>query len=401
MKSHINSLLHRNISKAQLFGYAIANLIGMAIILLAIQFYIDASDAISPDDDSSDMLLSTDYMIVSKRVSGVSLTPGANEFSEAEITDLTSQPWAKKVGAFTSANFGVSATLGSIANGLSTQLFFEAIPNEFLDIAPSTWNWTPNSRTLPIIISKEHLALYNFGFAASRGYPQLSESTISNVPLDITISGPNGQLHMPARIVGFSSRLNTIAVPESFLNWANENYGNTDNTSQRPSRLIIETNSPGNPDIEQYLSAHSYELAGDKVNSSRAAYFLSLLTATVASIGGIITLLSFFILILSIHLLLQKNKEVLRSLMMLGYSPLNVSKVYFSLVGYINLAILIGAILLLMSVRHLWLTPLEQIGTINSTPTTTIIIGLIITALITAGNFTSISRTIRRNFPRP
>lgn len=73
-------------------------------------------------------------------------------------------------------------------------------------------------------MSKDYLTLYNFGFATTRNMPQLSEGLIGTVPMTMTLSGNGLHETLPARIVGFSSRLNTIAVPQSFLDWANERY---------------------------------------------------------------------------------------------------------------------------------------------------------------------------------
>ena len=41
MKDIIWKLLRQHISKSQLIGFAIANLIGLTIVLLAVQFYRD------------------------------------------------------------------------------------------------------------------------------------------------------------------------------------------------------------------------------------------------------------------------------------------------------------------------------------------------------------------------
>ena len=47
------------------------------------------------------------------------------------------------------------------------------------------------------------------------------------VPLKLSLSGNGRQEWVDARIVGFSSRLNTIAVPEEFMQWANSEFSET------------------------------------------------------------------------------------------------------------------------------------------------------------------------------
>lgn len=397
-KSAVWHLLRRNISKAQLIGYSVANLIGLCIVISAIQLYSDVS-SVWDDEDS---FISRDYLILSKQVSGLGsiLSGDPAAFSPDDLEELKAQKWVRRVGEFTASNFGVGASVEMGGRGMNTAMFLEAIPDEFFDVKPRQWQFIPGeSQTVPIIISKEYLSLYNFGFAASRGLPQISESMIGMVPLKLSISGNGRQQWMPAKIVGFSSRLNTIAVPEAFMEWANANF--SERPQPDPSRIIVETNSPGDPAIEQYLREHHLEAAGDKVDNGRAAYFLAVVTAAVVGVGVIISLLAFFILLLSIYLLLQKNREKLRQLMTLGYSPAAVARNYYIIVGSINGAVLVGAVIAMLVTKHFWSAPLGNIGVEPAAPWWSIGVGTAIMALITAGNIAAIARNIRKTFPRP
>lgn len=400
-KSIVWRLLRRNISIGQLAGYAVANLVGLAIVLTAVQFYRDVTSA----RDEDDSFISRDYIIVSKKVSsGIgSLFGGAREskgFSADEIADLERQPWVRRTGKFTAGDFNVSVAVDMGGNQLSTALFLESIPSDFFDISPREWQYTPESgEPVPVIISKDYLTLYNFGFASSRGLPQISEEMMKMIPLRMSLSGNGHQQWLNARIVGFSSRLNTIAVPEEFMSWANSEFG--ENGASDPSRLIIETYDPGNPAIQSYLTSHGYEAAGDKVNSGKAAYLLSIITAVVTGVGVIISLLAVFILLLSIRLLLQKNRSKLTRLMMLGYAPRSVARYYIIIVGAINTAVLAGAIALTLTAAHFWHEPMQQIGISSSGPWVTIILGFGLMLLITLDNFTAIYLNINRIFPRP
>ena len=199
-----------------------------------------------------------------------------------------------------------------------------------------------------------------------------------------------------ARIVGFSSRMNTIAVPQDFLEWANDRYASSEDKS--PSRLIIEVNSPGNPDITKYLEANNYEVAGDKVDNGKASYFLSIITGVVVSVGIIISVLAFFILMLSIYLLLQKNKEKLHDLMLLGYTPSQVARQYYLLVGAVNGVVLCMALIIVALSSMMWSTPLADLGVDRGSMFPSVIVGVVVMTLITIGNFIAISRKVERNF---
>ncbi len=411
MRRHsiIWQLLRHNISRGQLIGYAFANFVGLAIVLVAMQFYADVSKAWSGGGEGGSSGGGGDYLIISKHVEGdglfgINTTPLT--FSDAEIQYINSQPWRSSMGSFEAARFGVYASVEMAGRRMSTALFLEAIPDQFIDIMPDEWSWQPPESInggevppIPIIISKDYLALYNFGFAASRGLPQLSEALVSSIPITLSISGNGRQMKLRAFIVGFSSRLNTIAVPTQFIDWGNEHFADT--PPENPSRLILETNSPGDPKIQQFLDDNDYECAGDKTNNGRAAHFLAIITSVVAAVGLVICLLAFFILLLSISLLLQKNRQKNHALMMLGYSPQYVTRYYLRLVVTVNACSLICSIIALIAAQMIWKAPLLNIG-ISVTPTApTILVGFIIMVLITIINFIAVSRNVRKAFPRP
>jgi hypothetical protein len=390
-------LLRRNISVGQIIGYALANLVGLSIVLTALQFYRDAT---APSADGEEAFFRSDYMVISKKVSEVgNLFGGSTTFSDQEKADLKSQPWVKKVGEFTPSYFHVNASVDFGGRGMSTHLFFESIPDEFFDIIPDGWQFDPNdpNAEIPIILSKDYLALYNFGFATSRNMPQISEKLITTIPLKVAISGNGVEIQRQGRVVGFSSRLNTIAVPERFMLWANDRYGDKDEMGD-VSRLIVEVSDPGNPAIAQYLEDNGIETAGDKLNTGKTAYFLSIVSMVVIAIGVIISLLAFFILMLSIYLLLQKNREKLHQLMQLGYTPSQAAHHYYLLVGVVNGSILVISTIVMIVVSHLWTEPFESLGLSSASLLPTIIIGVVIMAAITVVNLTAIRRIVKRNF---
>lgn len=396
-KNIVWRLLRHNISAGQLVGYALANLAGLAIVLTAIQFYRDVT-TVWDDEDS---FISNDYLIISKKVSGLgSFFPSddnATRFSPAEIQDIENQPWAKKVGEFTSAAFNVYAKVDLGGNAMQSALFLESIPDDYFDVSPVGWDYNIGSnQPVPIILSKDYLTLYNFGFATSRGMPQISEEMIGMIPLQLSISGNGKQQWVNARIAGFSSRLNTIAVPEEFMTWANNEFA--DQQIENPSRLIIMLNGAGDPAVKSYLEEHNYESAGDKADNGKAAYFLSIVITIVIAVGAIISILAFFILILSIYLLLQKNREKLHDLMQLGYTPGQVSRYYRLMVATVNFVVFILADVVVMSASACWNQPLSALGIEGSSIWPTIAIGLIIIIIITILNLLIISHKVRGAF---
>ncbi len=396
-RNPVYRLLRRNISIPQIAGYALANLVGLAIVLTAIQFYRDVTSVASAEDS----FVSSDYLIISKKVKGLGgfmgSTPADTRFTPAEIADISSQPWAAGTGEFTAADFNVAASIDMGGASFSTALFLESIPDEYFDVKPRGWKFRPG-QPVPVIISKDYLTLYNFGFATSRGLPQLSEELIGAVPLRLSLSGGGRQEWVDARIAGFSSRLNTIAVPGEFMEWANARFGEPGSAQEDPSRIIIHLRRAGDPEAMAYMDAHGYEIAGDKDAGGKTSYFLSIITGVVITVGIVISLLAFFILLLSIYLLLQKNRAKIHDLMMLGYTPGQISAYYYRLVGGVNLIVLLLGISVMLYASSRWQTPLATLGAEGSSVWPTIATGVILILLITAGNLLAITRSVRKTF---
>ena len=354
-KKTLFMLLSKNLSRGQLIGYALANIVGLTVILSGIMFFCDSRHNIA----ETDKFFSDDYIVISKKVKGINLDPLT--FTEEEIRDIEIQPWVKKIGKFTASQFPVSCFIDMGGKGFSSQLFLESVPEDFYEIKPDLWGFNTDENFIPIVLNKDYLALYNFGFAAPHGLPQLSEEMIGNVPLKLKIIAENGDVFIfNAAVVGFSSRLNTIAVPQEFIDWANKKFVLGEKVL--PSRLIIKIDRFNFKDLKEYLISHNLEVDGDKDGDSKISEFLSIVSSVVAANGLIISALALFILILSIFLLLQKSRSMLHDLLLLGYSPRQLSKYYERIVLITNSLITILAIGFTFLCRQVWTTPLSTLG---------------------------------------
>jgi hypothetical protein len=146
------------------------------------------------------------------------------------------------------------------------------------------------------------------------------------------------------------------------------------------------------------MTRNGFEVAGDKADNSKASYFLTVVTSIVVAIGAIISVLAFFILMLSIYLLLQKNRQKLHDLMLLGYAPAQVAKPYFLLVMIVNGSVLVLAELIMVLAASWWQPRLQEIGVTSGSIIPAAITGVLIIALVTTLNIIAISKIVRRNF---
>lgn len=390
----IQRLLRKNLSMAQLVGFTLANFIGLLIVLLGLQFYTDVR-SIWQDEDS---FMQKDYLVINKRVSGSGLLTGERaSFSADEIADIEKQSWVRKVGRFSSADYRLSASIEQAGRSMSTYMFFESIPSEFVDVDSDEWGYEEGDNVVPIIISKDYLSLYNFGFASSTGLPQFSETMIGSIPMRLRISSAKGGAELQGRIVGFSNRLNTILVPQEFMDWSNQRYGRTAGARADPSRLIIDVSSPGDVKIKDYIAEHGYEIAGDKANST-ASYFLNVATGVVLAIGAVITILSLFVLLLSISLLMQKNRQKMHSLIMLGYELKEVGRPYRQLVVAVNAVAYLLAAGAMLAMRMLYIDAVRAMGASETTVWMSLGVGAMITIVVILFNIISINRKVASAF---
>ena len=382
-------LLKKNLSVGQLLGYALANVVGLTVILAGILFYGDSQESTAQDDQ----FFSEDYVVLSKKVEGVGFTPVV--FSDDEIQKLSKQKWVQKIGRFTASQFAVNGSINMGGRGLSSYLFLESVPDEFFDVKPRDWRFDPEEKFIPIMLSKDYLTLYNFGFALPQGLPQISEKMIGAMPLVLGITGKDNKTeYYEAAIVGFSSRLNTIAVPQSFMDWANSRYAVGE--VPPPSRLIVKIDQLAATGMKEYCDQEGIEIAGDNPSSGNISKFLGLVSSVVASNGVVISLLALFILILSIYLLLQKNRETIKKLMGLGFHPREISRYYEFIVLAANSLITLVAVVLTICFRLLWQEQMQELGLGEASLLPMLAIAVAYLLIVTAFNIHIIRRNIRK-----
>ena len=332
-------LLRQHISVPQFAGFFFANLVGMLIVLLGFQFYHD----VLPVFTAKDSFLKADYLILSKRVGTADVFTGrGHEFSGSEIDDLSAQPFVTSVGKFTSTNYRVDASLS--VNGIplmKTDFFFESVPDDFVDVSSSEWEYKPGDKRVPIILPRSYINMYNFGFAQTRSLPKISEGLLGMIDLGVLIRGNGQEERFHGKVIGFSNRLNTILVPQSFMDWSNARFAPGEPT--KSTRLIVQVGNPADERVTTYLEKKGYEVESDKLAAEKTTYFLRMVVSLVMVVGLVISVLSFYILMLSVYLLVQKNASKLENLLLIGYSPARVAMPYQVLTIALNVAVLFMA----------------------------------------------------------
>jgi hypothetical protein len=365
MQNMLKKLLWQNLSIPQLSGYSFTALAGMTLIFVAFGFSMDIRPLFSSDTDG---LFKSEYIVVTKKVSVLSAIDSKNTiFSDREVSEIESRQFVRTLHYFTPCRYSVFAYIEPSGNipSFSTEMFFESVPDNILDGAGDDWKWSENEKFIPVIIPRDYLALYNFGFAGSRGLPQISESIVKTVKFKVSIRGNGKSELFTGRIVGFSDYLNTILVPQEFMDWANKNFGGKE--PPRKSKLIVETKNPADPEIAEFFASKNYDIKENKGEQGKLSYFLKIIITAISIIGLLVLLPSMGLMFLSINLLIYKNRKTLGNLILLGYSRRELAKPYSLLVSALNASVGLVSFICFIVVRGIYLSRLEVLN-IENTP---------------------------------
>ena len=389
----LKKLFQKNRNPYQIVGAAIGAFLGLFLLLLALQIYFDFQKILRGSSDGDN------YITINKPVSIANTFLGKSVFSEANIKELENESNAintEGVGIFTANRFKVGAS--SKMMGFYTELFFESIPEPFIDVQDSKFRWYEGQNEIPIIMSKDYLALYNFGFALSQGLPQFTPSTISQVSVDITIRGRGREQVFAGRIIGFSERINSILVPERFMKFANDNFG--DQPDIGASRLLLKVKNPYDKKLTNFLEEKGYEISSGRLIGGRLTTILNAVISSVFVIGFLLMILSVIVFILNYQLIISKSAPDIRLLLQIGYRPSQITSVLrgslMKLLGSVFFIIIIA----LIFTRYILLNWMESQGFELNIPYHVIIIltGIALMLLITTINFFNIKKSVLQEF---
>ena len=378
---------------SQIFGYLLTLIFGVSILLLTTQIYFDIKPLLTQQTD----VFKDKSAIISKEISVFkSLKKDRIYFTENELNDLKNQSFIKSISTFNTASFEIKAHTRQSTDVpvFYTDLFFESIPDQFLDVESEDWKWDENLNFIPIIIPENYLNLYNFGFAESQQLPVLSKNTISQVEFNIRIIGNYKSKEFKSKIVGFSNKVNSILVPEDFLAWANENYGNK--REKKTSRILVEFNDPTDKAILKYFNDNNYSINKDKLEFSKLTYFFKSSLLFVFIIAVIIVILCVSFIILSINLIIQKNKELLQHLYLIGYDYKTISKFYQVVVSVISVLGILFAVIVGTILRNQYLSKIENLFEFDFSTNYILIFGIVITLILLSLYNWIILRSVKR-----
>jgi hypothetical protein len=298
-----------------MYGSWLALCLGILLLFLAVLAWINFSETLSGKEKKDSM---SEYLVVGKEITDqrAGRNKTENLFSLDEQSEVRTAPGVQDAGALTANKYPVSANIGG-SLGFYTELFLESVEDHFLDVKPEDWHWQPGQNYLPVILSNDFLNMYNYGFALSQGYPQLSQKSIKNLPFEINIAG--GRQRYRAQIVGFTDRISSLLVPQRFMEQMNNDFAQTN--SSLPSRLILKVKDPSDKAFIDFLKEKSYTVNQEQLRWSRIRTAVQAIVTSVGAVALIVVGMALLSFILFVEITVFRSANNIRLMQQIGYAP--------------------------------------------------------------------------------
>jgi hypothetical protein len=346
----LSKLIRAGIGRLRLLMGSIGMGVAVLFILLAVQTFMNFNELLHGAKNANE---TADFLVINKAVTAsTQANKQLSAFTPAEIDSLTRQPFVEKLGMLTASNFSVNVSSYSDAIPFYSDAYFESVPDEFIDVQSTAWKWQPGQRDLPVIIPTFFIDLYNTGMAMSQqNFPQLSLEALMAIPLKVTLRGNGQSMEIVGHIVGTSDRLNSILIPQSFMDYANGSMGYAKQAVT--TRVVIKTSDPSNPQLVKYLDDRGWRTNTDKTRFSKVRVIINWIVGIVGGIGLVMLLFGMLVFSLFIQLTIASSQKDIERLLTLGISPGQLQRFLMRQFMPLNAAMLLSVGLLLCGIQFL------------------------------------------------
>ena len=355
----VKKLLFAHQKPLFLIAGILGSFVGIVLLLGSLQIYFDFDRLLNGSGD----LNQPQYLVINKQVSVVNtLFGGQKGFSSEEIDELKATDGVMEVAPLTASRFKVGLSLGEEGGmqgipGMYTDLFFESVPDEFVEVSKDKWQWDASDSVIPIIFPRDYIKLYNFGFAPTQKLPPLTEDMIGLATFKVILTTDKGRIIYKGRVVGFTERINTILAPQSFVEYANKEFAGVEPGEFLPNRVIIRCKGPATIELVDKFSENGYEASEESLRNSKLSSALNIIMTICVVLGSIIIFLALMIFLLYAELVIAKSAYEIQTLIYIGYSPRKLiatyMKFYAIVFGLLMLAAMLTVYLMKLPVNNL------------------------------------------------
>ena len=259
-----------------------------------------------------------DYISITKKVTLENIGDFERSFfDQHEIDELKSKPFIDDVAPLMSTQFQLEIVMPGVFS-TPTTLYLEALRPDFIDTVPANFYWHEGRDTIPFIISSQFFEVFN-ALARSNGLFQITPEMAPTLPARIICHGDDTVQNFEIRCSAFSDRINTVLVPEEFINWANLKFSGQ--KANHFSRLYLKTKNAEDKQLLSFLDSKNYKVNKDKTKLGGAKQVLQGIFTGLGVFGLLVIILALMLFSFYLQLVIAKSRDSLQLLLDLGYSP--------------------------------------------------------------------------------
>ncbi|MEG1667750.1 ABC transporter permease, partial [Chryseobacterium sp.] len=227
----------------------------------------------------------------------------------------------KAIYPFSANEFKASANGGDFIP-FYTDLYFEGLDLKAIDSDLTDEEFQVKGDEIPIIISREYLNLYNYGFALNQGLPQISEDFAKKIEVNINITVNKQNKTYKGKMVGLSDRIHSVLIPKKFLD--SLNIAEKPELATQPkiyNRVLVQVKDSGDEGLVSKMKENGYESNQESLRSAKIKSKLFLVLKIIAVLGVFIFALCLYIIVSFIKIQFLEKQEEVSIKNSLGYSP--------------------------------------------------------------------------------
>ncbi|AZB31514.1 FtsX-like permease family protein [Chryseobacterium balustinum] len=291
--------------------------IAFILVLSCLQLYENANRLFGSKSSDSNYWLTFSKKITPDNIGRKELLG----FNENDISKIKTWSEVKAIYPFSANEFKASANGGDFIP-FYTDLYFEGLDLKAIDSDLTDEEFQVKGDEIPIIISREYLNLYNYGFALNQGLPQISEDFAKKIEVNINITVNKQNKTYKGKMVGLSDRIHSVLIPKKFLD--SLNIAEKPELATQPkiyNRVLVQVKDSGDEGLVSKMKENGYESNQESLRSAKIKSKLFLVLKIIAVLGVFIFALCLYIIVSFIKIQFLEKQEEVSIKNSLGYSP--------------------------------------------------------------------------------
>lgn len=291
--------------------------IAFILVLSCLQLYENANRLFGNKSSDSNYWLTFSKKITPDNIGRKELLG----FNENDISKIKTWSEVKAIYPFSANEFKASANGGDFIP-FYTDLYFEGLDLKGIDVPITEEEFQVKGDEIPIIISREYLNLYNYGFALNQGLPQISEDFAKKIEVNINITVNKQNKTYKGKMVGLSDRIHSVLIPKKFLD--SLNMAEKPELAKQPkiyNRVLVQVKDSGDEGLVSKMKENGYESNQESLRSAKIKSKLFLVLKIIAVLGVFIFALCLYIIVSFIKIQFLEKQEEVSIKNSLGYSP--------------------------------------------------------------------------------